>query len=204
MHTNRATLAAMLFLAAAGCSGSHGSAGRSQTTAQKPADAPSGASAPAETNGSVASNLPIYPGATKMPHQMNEAMKVCGTSMSMTTYSAKDAEATSVAKWYKDRIANAVQITMGPDSNSANYEIFQPDGSGAAVVMQMHFPGNLGKAAKTLGADETTFATETFDPPLSRDVIGLFVRGTSGDAAAQAAARAQLKAKCGDSGLKAD
>ncbi|MEO6835423.1 MAG: hypothetical protein ABI231_05885, partial [Candidatus Tumulicola sp.] len=90
-----------------------------------------------------------------------------------------------------------------PDSNSANYEIFQPDGSGAAVVTQMHFPGNLGKAAKTIGADETTFATETFDPPLSSDVITLLVQGAGSDASAKQAAREQLKAKCGDSGLKA-
>ncbi len=194
MFVKRAAFAAIVALTATGCSGSHGNAAQSQASAQPPQEAPSTASAAA---GTTASTLPIYPGATKLREQMHGPIKMCGTKMSTTVYSAADADAATVAKWYKDRIPSSTQINTSTDATATDYEIFRADGSGAAVVIQTHFAGNLAKAAKSLGADKTTFATETFDPPLSREIISLLQQGTSSDAAAKQAARAQLKAKCG-------
>jgi hypothetical protein len=213
MIVNRAAFAAILALAAAGCSGSHGNAGQSQAQHAAQSPAASGPTAPAEQattppaaagGSTTVSSLPIYPGGKKLPNQMQHPMKLCGSTMSMTVYSIKNVDAASVAKWYDDRIANGVRISISPDANSSNYEIFEPDGSGAAVVTQMHFAGSLGKAAKTIGADDTTFGTETFDPPLSHDLVTLLVQGASGDPASKQAVKAQLKAKCGDTGLKDD
>lgn len=194
MFVKHAAFAASVALLATGCSGSHGNATQSQASAQAPQEAPSAASA---AGGTVASNLPIYPDATKLREQMHGPMKMCGTKMSTTVYSVADADATTVAKWYKDRIPNSTQISTSTDSTATDYEIFRADGSEAAVVIQTHFGGSLAKAAKSLGADKTTFATETFDPPLSREIISLLQQGTSGDAASKQTARAQLKAKCG-------
>ncbi|MEO6836038.1 MAG: hypothetical protein ABI231_09075, partial [Candidatus Tumulicola sp.] len=170
MKMNRtAALAAMLALAGVGCSGSHGANAQTRAPAQQPASdsaaagsAASESAAPAEANHVTDSRLPIYPGATKQHEQFQGIMKICGATMSMTAYAIKDADAATVAKWYKDRIPSGVQVSISPDTNSTNYEIFEPDGSGAAVVTQVHFAGNLAKAAKSIGADETTFATETF------------------------------------------
>ncbi len=203
---HQAALAALV-LTLAGCSGSHGSGNAQQNAQQAPAAQGVASTAPSsETAAAPAApaNLPVYPGATKSAAQMKTAMKICGSSVSLTMYEIRDTDAAPVAKWYDGRIPNAIHVNINPKSESSaatqtNYAIFEPDGSASVTVVQMHFASpKLASAAKTIGADKTMIGINSYNPPLSRDLIQMLEQGANGDAAAKAAVRAQMKAKCGD------
>jgi hypothetical protein len=204
---HQAALAALV-LTLAGCSGSHGSGNAQQSTQQAPATQGVASTAPSsETAAAPAApaNLPVYPGATKSRSQMKTAMKICGSSVSLTMYEIRGTDAAPIAKWYDSRIPNAIHININnPKSESSsttetNYAIFEPDGSAGVMVLQMHFASpTLANAAKSIGADKTTIGINSYNPPLSPDLMAQMQQGANGDAAAKAAARAQIKAKCGD------
>ncbi|HEY1656400.1 MAG TPA: hypothetical protein VGF86_14960 [Candidatus Tumulicola sp.] len=207
MLVNHRTILAALALALAGCSGSHGGS-TAQQGAASPAAANAASPAPsvetaAADAGSSASSLPVYPGATKVPNQMKESMKMCGSNFSMTLYEIKGTDADAVAKWYDSRVPNGVHLNVQPETASSattqtNDVILKPDGSGGVMVLQMHFTSSLANAAKTIGADRTSIGITSYDPPLAPDLMQDLQQGTNGDPAAKAAARAQIKAKCGN------
>lgn len=203
-------VAAVLAAALTACSSSHGAPGsqRSADAQASPETAPT-TGAPAQSDASQnaqpsgATGLPVYPGAVKTPTQMQRSVKMCGSVMSMTLYRIPDADADTVSKWYGARMANAIHMSFHSDTGttaatSQNEAFFSPDGSSSVMVMQMHLTSaSLAAAAKTIGADKTTIGLNTYNPPFSPDVVRAMQQASQGDAAAKAAARATVKAKCG-------
>ena len=188
----RSFVVAISLIAAAGCSGSHanGTAQSQQSIAGAPSEA-------------VHSTLPVYPGAIALPMQMHRAVKACGTVAHVTIYSAKDADAATVSKWYDDRIPKGIHLTLDSQmqtqyGSSTHTVIIAPDGTGGVMVAHLQFAmPKMAGIARQMGADRTMIGVETFTPPLPPEVIALLARGSSGDPAARAAARSQIKSKCG-------
>ncbi|MBC5802860.1 MAG: hypothetical protein GIX03_07635 [Candidatus Eremiobacteraeota bacterium] len=162
--------------------------------------------------GTPVASLPVYPDATKVaiPPQMKRLPAVCGRGVSMTLYDLKGSiAATTVEKWYQDRISGGIEAKTSEDAGgiggTTSYEIFIPDGTGSVSISQFH-SGHSGGSEKDsvskfyTDIDKTNIGLETYNPPLSPDLIALFQQGTSGDSSAKQAAQHQLKAKCGDPG----
>jgi hypothetical protein len=59
-----------------------------------------------------AATLGVYPGATKLPTQMRDAIPFCGTKMVTVVYRVPDVNAQVVAAWYKSHIAGGITITI--------------------------------------------------------------------------------------------
>ena len=141
------------------------------------------------------SNLPVYPGATKLARQAHGAFATCGHSIGLVSYDST-ADAKAVAQWYASKIQGAVVLDLSKtDSGTIDteMEVFTPDGSQGAVVHRMTMTSaKLQAAAMSIGADKTGIGLETFDPPLGADYLGLEKRALSGDAASKSA----LTAKC--------
>lgn len=209
----RVTPAAAVVLAAVltACSSSHGASGSQQSAATQVASPQAAAATGAPAQGAPSQNmqqsgatgLPVYPGAVKTPTQMQRSVKMCGSVMSMTLYRVANANADTVSKWYGDRMANAIHMSVHSDTGttaakSQDEVFFSPDGSSSAMVMQLHLTSpNLAAAGKTIGVGETTIGLNTYNPPFSPDVVRAMQQEFQGDAAAKAAARATVKAKCG-------
>ena len=136
--------------------------------------------------------LALYPGATKLPRQMSEAIQFCGTKMTTVAYRVPNVSAQTVAAWYASHIPGGITVRIRKP-NDTLIEVFEPDGHAGAVITQMHFDPQLASAAKSIGADRTGLGIVTFDPPMSADKIDREGKAANGDASA----KAKLKAQCG-------
>jgi len=200
-------LALGLMVAIVGCSG------KSNTSAQQPAEtaapanlattASSAATSPAAPNANPVTTLPVYPGATKLATQFTKPMTFCNHKFTMTVYHVSDTPE-KVSSWYLSRMPGATTAKIAsPDvatsgQGMTGYFIVDSGGGSAAVVEQMHF-GSLQKQAQRFGmAEKTTVALNSYDPPLSAEEVQLFKAGSGADAAAKAQAEARLQ-KCGSS-----
>lgn len=177
-----------LVVAVAGCSAS------SSQNVRASAPAASAAAANAQPAAAEAP-LDVYPGATKLPTQMNAPMSFCGTKMTTVVYRVKDANAQTVAAWYASHVPGGITITV-PAADQSVVEVFQPGGHAAAAISQIHFDPKLANAAKSLGADSTLLGIETFDPPMSPDTIDVVRSAANGDTTA----KSKLKAQCASPG----
>ncbi len=150
---------------------------------------------PSAPSDAEASDLPIYPGATKIPTQMKGGFENCGHKIDIIAYETA-ANAKAVAKWYEGKIASAAVIDQSTtDTGDVEMQIavLKPDGSeGVNLHQSVLGNGGLQAAAKQLGTDKTSIGLTTFTPPLGAGYIALETRAVHGDAAA----RAQLKAAC--------
>ena len=208
------TLALGIVLATAGCGGGGGASGQRANATQPPAVAqPPAAASPAAPNNAPAmgggsndavTNLPVFPGAAKMPMRINGGT-FCNHKMSLAVYRANSASADQVADWYAGRMNGAIKLNIGKQMGGGaavtGYTLVDPSGADAASVSQTHFGPSMGKMAQTMGANRTTIGLVTYNPPLSPAEMQMMRDITGGDAAARQRARAQLKAKCGGSGF---
>jgi hypothetical protein len=157
-----------LAIIVAGCS-SNSSDGHQRATGEPASAAAPAAARPAEA---APARLSVYPGATKLPTQMRDAIPFCGTKMTTVVYRVPDANAQTVAAWYASHISGRITVTI-LKANDTVVEVFDPDGRAAAAISQMHFDPRLASAAKGLGADRTSLGIVTFDPPMSSDMIAM-------------------------------
>lgn len=144
-----------------------------------------------------AGDLPLYPGATKVPHQTDATGTVtnCGHKISTTAYDTNDMP-DKVAGWYKGRIPGALTIRLHGDPDQISVEVFDADGSRAAIAQRMQFANaKLQAAGASIGMDKTTIGLERFDPPLGHAYLELMQQGEANPAAAKAA-QAKLAAMC--------
>jgi len=151
---------------------------------------------PSVPSDAEASDLPIYPGATKIPTHMKMGNVVnCGHKIDVIPYETA-ASAKTVAKWYEGKISSASVIDQSTtDAGDVNTQItvMKPDGSEGVNVHQSVL-GNAGlqAAARQLGSDKTEIGLTIFTPPLGAGYVALESRAVHGDSAALA----QLKAAC--------
>jgi hypothetical protein len=150
---------------------------------------------PSVPSDAEASDLPIYPGATKIPTHIKASAVSCGHKIEVIPYETA-ASAKTVAKWYEGKISGASVLDQSTtDSGDVNTQItvLKPDASEGVNVHQMVL-GNakLQAAAKQLGSDKTEIGLTTFTPPLGAGYVALEARAVHGDSAALA----QLKAAC--------
>jgi hypothetical protein len=142
-----------------------------------------------------ADDLPLYPGATKVPHQVSVPVTNCGHKILVVDYDTNDSP-DKVADWYKARIPGAMTIRHNSDPDQTSIEVIDQDGARAAVAERMHFANaKLQASAASIGMDKTTVGLERFDPPLGHAYLELMQQGESNPAAANAA-RAKLTAMC--------
>ncbi len=150
---------------------------------------------PSVPSDAEASDLPIYPGATKIPTHLKASTVSCGHKIEVIPYETA-ASAKTVAKWYEGKIPGRTVIDQSStDSGDVDTQItvLNPDGSEGVNVHQTVL-GNarLQAAAKQLGSDKTQIAITTYTPPLGAGYIALETRAVHHDSAALA----QLKAAC--------
>jgi len=201
-----AALAALCIVAVSAC-GSNSSSTKTAQSGDESASSAPGVTATAPTSGdeTSATNLPIYPSATKqaVPAALGTTSH-CGHTMKMTMYQTA-ADGQTVADWYKGRLPGASVIDMsgelgGGAAAGKNIAITILDANAAAgvTITQMQFNSSTFKnAAKTIGANKTGIGLETWDPPLGPDYVALVKQATGDDAAAKQAAKDKLKSMCG-------
>ena len=142
-----------------------------------------------------ADDLPLYPGATKLPHQVAPPVTNCGHKISAIDYDTNDGP-DKVAAWYKGRIPGATTIRLHYDPAQVSIEVFDADGAHAAIAQRMQFANaKLQAAGASIGMDKTTIGLERFDPPLGHAYLELVQHGESNPAAANAI-RSKLAAMC--------
>jgi hypothetical protein len=189
---------ALCVLALTAC-GSHSSSGtQEQSAADAGTTAAPVAAAGGATGDTAGADLPVYPGATKLPMRAQSIPTSCGSKVALVAYNVA-ADARTVANWYKERMSGAVTIDSsdeGGDSGSTQVEILGANAAEAVVVSQMHFTGKLATAAKSIDADKTTLGFETFDPPLGQDYVTLMTQAVGSDPSAKQAARDKLTSMC--------
>jgi hypothetical protein len=198
-----AALIAGLSACAGGSSTSSSASSAAPASSQAPAaQAPVAATAAAD-NGATAA-LPVYPGAVKSTMQLTKSMLACGHKIAMTMYRVSDANADKVGDWYAGQMAGSSEmrsdISAGP-SSIHHVMVLNGDGTaGASIVDMPKLPPSMAKyAAKMGGIGGTQLAIATYDPGFSAEDQAMFKAAYTGDAAAKAAAKAQMKAKCGSS-----
>ena len=150
---------------------------------------------PSVPGNAAASDVPIYPGATKVPTHLTGSAVNCGHKIQVVPYESA-ANAKTVAKWYEGKFAGASVLDQSSaDSGDVDTQItvLNSDGSAGVNVHQIVL-GNarLQAAAKQLGSDKTEIGISTYSPPLGAGYIALESRAVHHDAAALA----QLKAAC--------
>jgi hypothetical protein len=150
---------------------------------------------PSVPSDAEASDLPIYPGATKIPTHVKGSTVSCGHKIEVIPYETA-ANAKTVAKWYEGKIPGGTVIDQSTtDAGDVDTQIMvmKPDGSeGVNVHQSVLGNAKLQAAAKQLGSDKTEIALTTFTPPLGAGYVALESRAVHGDSAALA----QLKAAC--------
>lgn len=193
--------ALVVTLSACGGGSSTSSAGSSAAPAASEAPAVVATTAAGADNGAPAA-LPVYPGAVKAPVQSAKTFTACGHKMTMTLYRVASADADKVGDWYAGQIAGSSEmkndITAG-SSSIHHVMVLNPGGTaGASIVDMPKLPPAMAKyASKMPGMGGTQLAIATYDPGFSAADQALFKAAFSGDPAAKAAAKAQMKAKCG-------
>lgn len=194
----RAALIALCVATLAGCGSSNSSSAQQGQSASPAASVAATSDVPASTD------LPVYPGASKIDMSTSHAKTsnvMCGRTISVVGSYDSATDAQTVANWYKDRISGAAVFNISSDegggSGATSFEIIGSGGAVAVVVTQMHYGSEvLAKAAKSLGTDKTNIGLETFDPPMGQDYIALMAQATGSDPAAKQAATAKLTAMC--------
>jgi hypothetical protein len=150
---------------------------------------------PSGPGNAEASDVPVYPGATKVPTHVKASAVSCGHKIEVVPYETA-AGAKAVAKWYQREIPGASVLDQSTtDSGDVDTQItvLKPDGSEGVNVHQTVL-GNAGlqAAAKQLGSDKTEIGITTYTPPLGAGYVALESRAVHHDAGALA----QLKAAC--------
>jgi len=198
-------VSALLVVTLSACGGGSSASSAGSSAAPAASEAPAAratvaATAAADTGAPAV--LPVYPGAVKAPVQSAKTFTACGHKMTMTLYRVASADADKVGDWYAGQIAGSTEmkndITAG-SSSIHHVMVLNPGGTaGASIVDMPKLPPAMAKyASKMPGMGGTQLAIATYDPGFSAEDQALFKAAFSGDPAAKAAAKAQMKAKCG-------
>ncbi len=122
-HASRRALVTLCVITLVACGSNSSSRNTTQSAGEGMATAaPSSLAARAQTaDASKSANLPIYSGATKqaMPAGFNTAMSSCGRKIAVVSTYKVDADAQTVANWYKSRLPGGSVINMMHDSESS-------------------------------------------------------------------------------------
>lgn len=142
--------------------------------------------AAAWTGIAIASELPIYPGATKMAYSGPTTFVRCSHKISVVTY-ASGADTKSIAAWYADRIPGAIRVRHNATSAAGltMTEIFQPNGVGVVAI------------SHAVGGSGVHIGIGTYEPALSPADLQTMQALMGSDSAAKQRAIATMKAKCG-------
>ena len=128
------------------------------------------------------SNIPVYPGAMKLPTQMTSPTKACGHEMMVIVYRST-AGAESVRQWYAGKMPGSTTLKItSPSSGVSGFLVVAPGGATAVSISRP--PAE----AKTL------IGLYAYDPPYGARDIALLRGAQQGDPGA----RATLKRLCGE------
>jgi hypothetical protein len=194
-------------LAAAGCSGGSNSSNAADTSssnaAAPAASAAAESAAPESSSEPVPIDLPVYPGAKKSTMMGDMNMTKCGHKESVTTYVSDD-DTKTITDWYASRIPNGISIDSGRlfgHGKMTSVEIVYPDGSGAVGVTKLNLPAGTNVAG--MKAASVFIGLGKYDPPFNGEELQTMKDLFGTDPAAQKAAAAKMRAKCGPNSVPA-
>ncbi len=154
------------------------------------------------TETGVTSDLPVYPGATKVT-DLSLTVARCGHKSSAVTYIVKD-DVKTVADWYAARIPGGARVAgiipVAGGTSIAMTGIFDPSGTRAVTVSKTHFAANIPLVDQNIeNAAAVHVVLQTVEPGLSSSEMQDAEAMIGGDPAARQ--RVLAKTKCGPSSL---
>jgi hypothetical protein len=123
------------------------------------------------------SNLPVYPGAIKIPTPLSSPTKSCGHEMMLIVYRST-AGAESVRQWYAGKMPGSTSLKItSPSSGVSGFMIVAQGGATAVTI------------SRPPGEARTVIGLYAYDPPYGARDIALLRAVQRGDAAAKATAK---------------